>query len=96
MSLKRCLEGVIFQVQCAAITETKRISNSSTPWKLIPGRGGCFETKQAIFNCVLKCTFLAFAASMVLTPLMGVLKHTEALNAQDVLLKINCRRRYKV
>lgn len=75
MSLEFGLEEVLFQIQSAAITETKRISNSSTPWKLIPSRGGCFKTNKAIFNWVLKCTFLAATARTIFRQVIG---HTTA------------------
>lgn len=74
MSLKLCLEGVIFRIQGAAIAETRRILNSSAPWKLIPGRGGWFITNQAIFNCLVRCTFLASTASTGVRQVTGHIK----------------------
>lgn len=74
MTLKLCLEGAIFRIQGAAIVETRRILNSLAPWKLIPSRGGWFTTNQAIFNCLLKCTFLASIAS---TGVREVIGHTK-------------------
>lgn len=64
MSLKLLGRGTIPNSACRH-HKKKRISNASTPWKLIPGRRECFKPNKAIFNCVLKCTFLVATARTI-------------------------------